>query len=373
MSKNQQDGNVEPSINIPPSNEPANLDYSQLLSARIKQHTAPPQENPPETEEPESKTEEEEEVASPVAEVEPAESEGIAGETEASELSEDVLSQIDLSKLSQEDIDKLRDVTQSRAVERFGQLTAARKAAEQERDRYRAELAKATQSKNPLETSEPVENNPFKDLNSVEELQEQWKQFNAVEEWADDVLDENEHASFDDIVTEHDGKELTKRQVKDYLKRAKQSKNKFLPARAEELQVKAAHEQLKVAFEDKAKTELPWFGNVENDINAEYERMIADKRVLTIAEKVPEVASQLNYLLAHAANSMLNLAKEKPTKQASRTVKPPSNPTGSSGSNDRPSERLGKKLKELENQYAESGSMRDFTSLRAEQIAKRYK
>ena len=75
---------------------------------------------------------------------------------EETEESEDVLSQLDLDDMSDGDLRELADKLGSRAVARFGELTAKRKVAE---ERLAVLEAQLKEKPNPLETKK-VENNP---------------------------------------------------------------------------------------------------------------------------------------------------------------------------------------------------------------------
>jgi beta-xylosidase len=112
--------------------------------------------------------------------------------TEETEESDDVLSQLDLDDMSEEDLRELADKLGSRAVARFGELTA----------------------KNPLDTKKKVENNPFSNLDTIEKLQEKAAEVDDIVEWAEDVLFQSDGYSADEVVTEVEGKDLTKADVR---------------------------------------------------------------------------------------------------------------------------------------------------------------
>ena len=80
-------------------------------------------------------------------------------EDSETESGEQVLSQIDLDDMSEADLRELADKLGSRAVARFGELTAKRKAAEEKLQQLEARLA--TEQSNPLKPKQEVTNNPF--------------------------------------------------------------------------------------------------------------------------------------------------------------------------------------------------------------------
>lgn len=352
-----------------------NISPDDFMRLRLGATADIPEGEPPEqpvAEVPESEDETE------LAEEQPEESSeqyGIEDEPEATEEDDTALSQLNLEDLSPEELEALGERIKSNVPKRIGELTAKRKAAEEEAARLKAELEQLRDKKNPLETEEPIENNPFADIADVASLQKEWKQAGDIIEWADDLLDENDHASFDDIITEVDGKELTKRQVKEYLKNAKKSRDKFLPARFEELQVAEQSKQVEAVMQQKAEAEISWLKGDDNDTRREYEAVINDPRIQEIAEKVPAVAPQLKYLIAHAVNSYV-LTQQKATAPKKKTSAPRSNPPHNPASNtaksvDHVDGDFKKQLGNLTERFQQSHSVNDFTKIRAAQIAKR--
>ena len=85
----------------------------------------------------------------------------------------DVLSksskEIDLESMSEQDLRELAEKLGSRAVARYGELTAKRRQAEEQLNALKQELVKRDTQKDPLETKK-IENNPFGDIDTVEKL-----------------------------------------------------------------------------------------------------------------------------------------------------------------------------------------------------------
>ena len=104
--------------------------------------------------------------------------------------------------------------------------------------------------------------------------------------------------------------------------------------------------------------------------------MVADPRLKKLEETVPELAPQIGYIIAHAANSIhgrkqLSLEPEK--KVASVKVSPPESPSGAaakSASSDGPDD---KNVKTLTQRYRESGKMEDLVALRTAQMTTKRK
>jgi len=290
----------------------------------------------------------------------------VAEQTEEPEGSEDVLSQLDLDDMSEDDLRELSEKLGSRAVARFGELTAKRKAAEAKLKEMEAQL----QNKNPLETQE-VANNPYASVDSIEGLQEKAKEVTDVIEWAEETLFNADGYGPEDVVTEVEGKELTKSDVRKSLLNARKARDKFLPAQLKSVQRVAQSEQLKEAFDTQASTELNWLQGEDNDVRKSYEAMIGDPRFDSLRKKAdPEVAAQLNYLMAHAANSIYG---RKPIKEApkSATLTPPKTAGTAASQSEKTVGKSVKALKNLNQQFRQSGNKSDFITLRTLQLKNR--
>jgi hypothetical protein len=361
MSTDQQDVNVEASLNKSPSDEPQNVGYDAFSAFRSQ--PPPETEAVVEEEQPPESDEIPQDAPTPEAEPPPVDNEGITEPVADAFDADTVLSQIE--QLSKEDRKKLQD----RSVERYAELTARAKNAEQHMAELEGRLA---EKDNPLERSEAVENNPFSNIATVEALQEEYDNWGKTFEWADDLLDEHEGESYDSVIAEVDGKELTKRQVRDFKKKAIQSRDKFLPARLKELQQDMQLDQFSKGLEAKAEAELEWLKDDENDTRKAYEAAMADPRAQQILESSPTAKAFLPYYMKHAFNSMSQMQqKEQPIKKSSAPAKPPkptppNNPPANAGmrpaTND---EKLNKHLKELTEKYQTTGDIADWQALRA--------
>jgi predicted aconitase len=164
-----------------------NISVTELAARRLGASQATQSaEEVEETEE----VEEEAEVASDeleeTEEVEEESDESSETEAESEESSEDVLSQIDLDEMSEDDLRDLGKRLGSKAVERFGKLTAQRKAAEEELQKLRASIN--AESNDPLKGTQKVKNNPYGNIDTLEGIQEKADEVNGIVEWAEDVL-----------------------------------------------------------------------------------------------------------------------------------------------------------------------------------------
>jgi hypothetical protein len=274
------------------------------------------------------------------------------------ESADDVLSQMNLDEMSEDDLRELADKLGSRAVARFGELTAKRKQAEEELARIKSEM----QKEDPLNAKKPVEDNPFNDLNTVEELQSKSQEMDGVIEWAEDLIFNSDGYGPEDVVTEVNGSELTKAQVRQTLRNARKTKDTFLPDRLNQLQIQAQSVQLKSQFADQAKKELTWMGNEEDDINQKYLAMMDDPRMKKLEAALPEVSAQIPYLIAHAANSLYG---RKPV----GSMNPPKSGIPSSSVSDRSTSKKAQSIKQVSQQFRDSGNKNDFIRLRTLQLS----
>jgi len=360
MSNEITEGVAEPSTETTASQ--SNMSAADFVNRRLGQLNEGTEEEAPPVEATDEVTEETE-VESPEVE---ASEEIVAEQTEEPEGSTDVLSQLDLDDMSEEDLRELSEKLGSRAVARFGELTAKRKAAEAKLKEMEASL----QNNNPLETQE-VANNPYESVDTLEGLQEKAKEVNEVIEWAEETLFNADGYGPEDVVTEVEGKELTKADVRKSLLNARKARDKFLPAQLQTVQRVQQSHQLREAFDAQAEQELNWLQGEDNDVRKNYEAMVGDPRFNSLREKAdPEVAAQLNYLMAHAANSIYG---RKPVKEApkSATLTPPKAAITAGATSDKTVGKSVKALKDLNQRFRQSGNKSDFITLRTQQLKNR--
>lgn len=362
MTDNHSTDNAESE----PSSVAANISVSELAARRLggSSQTTPEEVSSEEVAEDPS-VESEEETEEIVEDVD----ESSAEETEESESSEDVLSQIDLDEMSEADLRELGKKLGSKAVERFGKLTAQRKAAEEELAKLRASLAEA--DNDPLKGTQEVKNNPYGNIDSLEGIQAKADEVNGIIEWAEDVLFNADGYGPEDVVTEVEGQELTKADVRKSLLNARKSRDKFLPAQLKTLQSKQQGKQLKEAFTAKATEELSWMQGEDNDTRKQYEAMIGDPRFSKLEEALPpDLSAQLPYIMAHAANSIYGRREIKEPAKSAR-LNPPKQPTGAGAQAERKASPQVKKLKDIRQRFSASGNKSDFVTLRTLQMQNR--
>ncbi len=336
-------------------------DFAQRRIGELTPGTEQPQEQEPQ-EDPEQETEEETEEASEESE-NTEEVEASEKPSEESQESEDVLSQLDLDDMSEEDLRELADKLGSRAVARFGELTAKRKAAEEKLVQLEAQLK---EKPNPLETKK-VENNPYGNLDTIEKLQQKAIEVDQVVEWAEDLMFESDGYGADDVVTEVEGKEWTKKDVRQALLRARKSQKTFLPDQLAKVQLREEGELLSQQFNTQAKQELSWLEGEDNDLRKRFEATVGDERFKklksVLKRETPDIAAQLDYWFAHATNS-IHGRKPVEVSKKSPTLNPPKTGNPASAKSEKGLGRTAKALKELDARFRETGSARDFAALR---------
>jgi hypothetical protein len=273
----------------------------------------------------------------------------------------------DIDELTDEEIAELAQKGKSGLLKRIAELTAKRKLAEEKAAALEASIAQAKQ-----QIPEPkVENNPYSNVKDLSELQGKRKEVDEVIEWAEEVLFRAEDLSATDVAATVDGKEYTKADIRDSLRKARKARDKFIPAQFNELQASEQRKQLEGSFKQQARKELGWLDGEDNDTRKRYEAMVNDPRLIRVKEAVPEIAPQIEYLIAHAANSMYGRRVIEPTTSKSPSLNPPSNPSTNASVSERVDSRVEKSLKEVEARFKQTGSSNDFIALRAAQISKR--
>ena len=282
-----------------------------------------------------------------------------------------VLSKLDIDSLSQEELGELSKKLNSRTLSRFSELTARRKAAEEELQRIKSQQGQQAVPK--------VKNNPLAD-NTVEQLEQAKETAEELIEWADNVLYENEDSGSNEIIAEVEGKEFTKAEVKKSLRHHKNVLEKYIPARVADIQRENQNQEMAQAFKRKAVEELPWLKDTNNPVNKHFSAMVSDKRVVEMEKNLPkEIKAQMPYLLAHAANSIYGrkvinsknstVIPKKIQRQPVITPNKISKPTVSKS--DKPQNRASKVISNAMNKFADTGSKNDFISLRTQQLTKR--
>ena len=287
-----------------------------------------------------------------------------SNEEEVSEGNEDVLSNIDLENLSEEQIKHLSEALSSRAVDRFGKLTARAKAAE-EKAQTLEESLKAQQDEI-LSSKSDIVDNPYSDLNTMKDIQDKAKEINDVIDWAEEILFDSDDYGAHDTVTESDGKTMTKAEVREALKQARKSRDKFLPDQFQKVKKVESSFKLRQEYGKKALSEFKWLNDQDSQQAKEFVQLAAQPALKEVYEKNPDLSWQLPYLLAHAVDNMHGSKAKTSPKGADQAFKPspPKSPSLGGAKSDKSESNSSKALKDLSSRFRESGNKDDFQKLR---------
>lgn len=343
----------------PASNE------SDFLARRIGQLEAalkpqPKQEVQPETDE--QPSEESDEVLSQETE----------GDTDTEETQESTDSgNIDLSKLNDEQIIELAKKSKSGLLKRLSELVGERNDVKRELEKFRQELAAGQKKTDPLEVKRDTPN-PFKELKSVDELRAKASEIDSVIDEAEELLWANEHMAADDVIASFGGKEFTKAEIRKVLRDNQKMRKQFLPERLAQLQAAEQRKAQREANLAALKQELDWLDGEDNDVRKQYESLMASPILKQAVEKVPDLEPYLDYMVAHASNSIWN-RRPVPIDDKPRTPagSPPSAPGSSAARPEQPAARVKKSLNEAQSRFKQSGSEDDFLEYRKLKLAGR--
>ena len=266
--------------------------------------------------------------------------------------------ELDLLSLSTEQIQELAKKGKSRLLQRVGELTAQKRLLEEK-----------LQSQAPAKPTKeiPQNENPFKEISDPKELLAKYGELEQVLEDTDAILEEHEDYGPDDIITVGD-REFTKREIRKANRNARESITKYIPAQERQIAKVQQLSQMEEHYTAAAKKEVPAILDAESEVGTNFNAMMQDPIVQQVRNQIPELGAQLEYLLAHAANSIFGKGKFKINSAAVGSklkINPSSSPANSatvrSGSN-KP-----QKAAEAYNKFEKSHSVDDWISARIAQ------
>ena len=294
----------------PLSNNISFDDYINRRSQEVSEPEAP-------AAEPEDESWDEEEVL----EQEPVSDEPEESDEEAEEEEEEEEQEIDLLSLNPEQLQALAKKSRSRLLHRVGELTAQKKALEEK-------LSSQAESK-PLPVI-PQEENPFRDIESVEGLQAKFAELEKVAEETDNILEEHEDYGAEDIIVVGD-REFTKKEIRKANRNAREAMAKYLPAQHAELARREQRVQMEAHYTGLIPQEVPELANEDSELSKQYKALLSDPLVEQVNKLVPDLGPQLPYILAHAVRSIHRSQKPKVAVKAAGVVskaKVPGTPFG---------------------------------------------
>jgi len=317
----------------------SNMSFEELVAQRTaRQNPEPESEEQPEEEEPEV---EEEEI--------PAEPEDLESEEETEEEEEE--SEIDLLSLTTEQIQSLAKKGKSRLLQRIGELTAQKKALE-EKIQSQPEIKEV-----------PQEQNPFREIQSFDDLKAKYQELEKTLDSTDELLEEYEDYRSEDIILVGD-REFTKQQIRKANRNAREALTKYIPAQQAHLQQIAQMDQLKGQYIAAAEEEVPDIKDDSTIVGKQFKDLVSDPLIEKLRKQVPEIGYQIEYILAHAANSIHGGTRIKKQLAVGNKLKisPSSSPFGAGAAKSSTSSKA--KVTDAYTRFEKSGSPEEWVAAR---------
>jgi len=232
-----------------------NISNSELIAMRYRSMSdAPKVQNTPKEQQQETKEVAHDDVEVPKEEVRQEEPAPIPTEPDVKEEQRVLSKDVDLDSMSESELRELSQKLGSKAVARYGELTAKRKAAEEQLEALKADIAK--RSSNQLEAT--VKDNPYANIDNATDLKSKYQEVTEVIDWSEDLLEKGEDLGADDVLTNVNGKDYSKREIKDALRKARKAKEIYLPDQDKQIKIGEDRKSFKEHLMKQAKSELPW-------------------------------------------------------------------------------------------------------------------
>lgn len=317
----------------------SNMSFEELVAQRTARQN-PETESEAQTEEEETQSQEEE------IPDEPEET-----ETEEEPEEEEEESEIDLLSLTTEQIQSLAKKGKSRLLQRIGELTAQKKALE-EKIQSQPEIKEV-----------PQEQNPFREIQSFDDLKAKYKELEETLDSTDELLEEYEDYRSEDIILVGD-REFTKQQIRKANRNAREALTKYIPAQQAHLQQIAQMEQMKGQYIAAAQEEVPDIKDESTTVGKQFKDLISDPLIEKLRKQVPEIGYQIEYILAHAANSIHGgtRIKKQPAVGNKLKISPSSTPFGAGAAKSSTSPKA--KVTDAYSRFEKSGSPEEWVAAR---------
>jgi len=318
----------------------SNMSFEELVAQRTARQSNP---------EPES--EEQSEELEPEGEVEEILSDPEETETEEEAEEEEEESEIDLLSLTTEQIQSLAKKGKSRLLQRIGELTAQKKALEEK-----------IQSQ-PAIKEVPQEQNPFREIESLADLKAKYQELERTLESTDELLEEYEDYRSEDIILVGD-REFTKQQIKKANRNSREALTKYLPAQQAHLQQIAQLDQLKVQYIAAAEEEVPDIRDETTVVGKQFKDLMSDPLIEKLRKQVPEIGYQIEYIMAHASNSINGgtRMKKQPAVGTKLKISPSPSPFGAGAAKSSTSSKI--KGADAYTRFEKSGSPEEWVAAR---------
>ena len=262
--------------------------------------------------------------------------------------------ELDLLNLSTEQIQELAKKGKSRLLQRVGELTAQKRQLEEK-------LQQQTAGKPVREI--PQNENPFSGITDHSELVTKYRELEKVLEDTDIILEEHEDYGVDDIIVVGN-REFTKKEIRKANRNARDSIAKYIPAQERQIAKLQQLQQMEAQYSAAAKEEVPEILDQESEVGSRYLAMMQDPIAQQVKNQIPELGAQLEYILAHAANSIFGKGKRVNTSGIGSKLKiiPSSSPSRNSAVSSRSTKP--KIVAEAYNKFENSHSVDDWISAR---------
>ena len=352
---------TDPSIAVEANDSVENVSMDDLIAQRTRLHSG--ELEPEGAELPESEAEEQpEEEAVEVEETEveePEEETEVEEEEPAEEPEDDGEPAIDIEavmELEPEQIQELASKAKSRLLSRVGELTARAKEAEAKIEQLQS------QQPAPAVNSDIPE--PIRKLDSQEKVESAMEGYERTLEITRKVLRENADYDSDDVIYEENGQKFTKAQLESAEQGAINALSKHLPRQLKRLEDVSKFKQANESWIAQAKKEVPEIQDEESDIGKTFSQLVSNPNVQRLKELSPELTVDLEYIFAHAVNSIKGAKKPKVQARAGSKlkVKPPASPVGSGA--DSGNKATKGKAVDRYSKFAETGSTDDWVAAR---------
>jgi hypothetical protein len=321
----------------------SNLSFEELVAQRTARQ------NP----EPESEEQPEEEVTE--AEEEEILTEEEETETEEEPEEEEEESEIDLLSLTTEQIQSLAKKGKSRLLQRIGELTAQKKALEEKIQSQPRKSRKSLKNRFRLK---------FREIQSLDDLNAEYdKELEKTLEVTDELLRRHKNYDDEDIILVGE-REFTKQQIDDANSNSRKTLNKYIPAQRVNIQRMAQMEQLKNQYVAAAQEEVPDIKDESTTVGKQFKDLMSDPLIEKLRKQVPEIGYQIEYILAHAANSIHGgtKIKKQPAVGTKLKVSPSPSPFGAGAAKSSTSPKA--KVTDAYTRFEKSGSPDEWVAAR---------
>jgi hypothetical protein len=293
---------------------------------------------------------------------------------------EEVLSQSGIEDLSPEELERFQlwaKTNKEGASARIAELVKQRNA---ERQRAEEALKNVSSDEDPLASKLSPEENPYRNLSSIEELKEKAGELDHLIARMEDILIDESDASADATVFDEDGLQLTKREVREKLRLLRVARKDHLPSQLKVVQGKEKlatfrkqAEAYEAQLEKQLAKDLVWAERADSPQRKKADQMLLDPALQAalplLREQFPALAAQLKTLVYWAVEGSTRGESLSPTatpKPAVPAMTPPSSPGRNAGEGIGDSDASA--LKDLDSRFKSSGSTNDWVVKRQKQL-----